>query len=93
MRNVLDNVRAECKEVARKAVALLDHGAFGIFEEDLFVTSSGQVTLNKVAPCLHNTGHYTQDACAVSQFKNHLRAVCGMDLGNTNIVVGAAASE
>jgi phosphoribosylaminoimidazole carboxylase (NCAIR synthetase) len=51
------------------------------------------VLLNEVAPRPHNTGHYTQDACAVSQFENHLRAVCGMPLGCTDMIVGAAASE
>jgi phosphoribosylaminoimidazole carboxylase (NCAIR synthetase) len=51
------------------------------------------VLLNEVAPRPHNTGHYTQDACAVSQFENHLRGVCGLPLGSTEMVVGAAASE
>jgi len=49
------------------------------------------VLLNEVAPRPHNTGHYTQDACAVSQFENHLRAVCGLPLGSTDLIVGAAA--
>ena len=70
-RNVLDNMWAKCEEVARKVAASLGNSAPGVFRVELFVTSSGQVTLNKVAPRPHNTGHYTQDACTVSQF-NHL---------------------
>jgi len=49
--------------------------------------------LNEVAPRPHNTGHYTQDACVCSQFENHLRAITGMPLGDTNLIVGAAASK
>ena len=51
------------------------------------------VLLNEVAPRPHNTGHYTQDACAVSQFENHLRAVSGLPLGSTSMSVAAAASK
>jgi phosphoribosylaminoimidazole carboxylase (NCAIR synthetase) len=71
-----------------------------VFGVELFLVNSGRkdggdldVLLNEVAPRPHNTGHYTQDACAVSQFENHLRAVCGMPLGCTDMIVGAAASE
>jgi len=50
-----------------------------------------RVLLNEIAPRPHNTGHYTQQACSVSQFENHLRAVCGMPLGSTRMIVEAAA--
>jgi len=67
----------------------------GVFGVELFVVEgedgSMDVLINEVAPRPHNTGHYTQDACAVSQFENHLRAVCGLPLGDTSMVVGAAA--
>ena len=67
------------------------HTAVGIFGVELFLCRDGTVLLNEVAPRPHNTGHYTQDACAVSQFENHLRAVAGMPLGSTDMCVGAAA--
>ena len=39
--------------------------------------------VNEIAPRVHNSGHWTQDACAVSQFENHIRAVAGWPLGPT----------
>lgn len=83
--------RTQAEAVARRAVDCLGAGAAGVFGVELFLTADGDVLLNEVAPRPHNTGHYTQDACAVSQFENHLRAVCGMEIGDTAVVAGAAA--
>lgn len=96
-RNVPADVRHRCEEVAMRAVDSLGDGATGMFGVELFLTNAPggglDVLLNEVAPRPHNTGHYTQDACAVSQFENHLRAVCGLPLGDTSLIVGAAASK
>ena len=97
-RNVPANIRHKCEEIAMRAVDSLGDGATGMFGVELFLVNTDKngeldVLLNEVAPRPHNTGHYTQDACAVSQFENHLRAVCGLPLGDTNLIVGAAASE
>ena len=96
-RNVPASVRHKCENIAMDAVSSLGDGATGMFGVELFLVNTGSgeldVLLNEVAPRPHNTGHYTQDACAVSQFENHLRAVCGLPLGDTNLIVGAAASE
>ena len=62
----------------------------GIFGVEMFVTKTGAVLLNEIAPRPHNTGHYTQDACYVSQFENHLRAVCNLPLGSTQMKVPAS---
>eukprot|EP00541_Cyclophora_tenuis_P016853 CAMPEP_0116557040 /NCGR_PEP_ID=MMETSP0397-20121206/9021_1 /TAXON_ID=216820 /ORGANISM="Cyclophora tenuis, Strain ECT3854" /LENGTH=340 /DNA_ID=CAMNT_0004082457 /DNA_START=74 /DNA_END=1096 /DNA_ORIENTATION=- len=77
--------------MAKRAIDSLGAGASGVFGVELFVTLDGKVLLNEVAPRPHNTGHYTQDACAVSQFENHLRAICGLPLGSTDLIVEAAA--
>ena len=69
----------------------LGDGASGVFGVELFLLADGSILLNEVAPRPHNTGHYTQDACAVSQFENHLRGVAGLPLGDTTMAVGAAA--
>lgn len=90
-RGVNANVLEECEDVARRAIASLGEGAAGVFGVELFVTKQNQVLLNEVAPRPHNTGHYTQDGCAVSQFENHLRGVAGMPLGSTKLAVEAAA--
>ena len=39
--------------------------------------------VNEIAPRVHNSGHWTIEACAVSQFENHIRAVAGWPLGST----------
>mmetsp|Transcript_67002 Transcript_67002/g.187292 ORF Transcript_67002/g.187292 Transcript_67002/m.187292 type:complete len:590 (-) Transcript_67002:244-2013(-) len=90
-RHVTAEVRLKCEQIAKKAIDSLGDGASGMFGVELFVTKNGSVLLNEIAPRPHNTGHYTQDACAVSQFENHLRGVCGMALGSTKMIVEAAA--
>lgn len=96
-RNVPANIRHKCEQIAMRAIDALGDGATGVFGVELFLAEGRRgemdVLLNEVAPRPHNTGHYTQDACATSQFENHLRAVCGLPLGDTNMAVGAAASE
>ena len=48
---------------------------------ELFVTRSGLV-VNEFAPRVHNSGHWTQDACLIDQFEQHVRAICGWPLGD-----------
>ena len=59
--------------------------AVGIFGIELFLTSEGKVLVNEIAPRTHNSGHFTLDACEVSQFEQHLRAICGLPLGNPTL--------
>ena len=53
----------------------------GCFALEFFETADGKLWVNEMAPRVHNSGHYTQDACATSQFENHWRAVLGLPLG------------
>jgi phosphoribosylaminoimidazole carboxylase len=92
-RNISLQARKECESIAQNAIDSLGVGASGMFGVELFVTKSGGILLNEIAPRPHNTGHYTQDACAVSQFENHLRGVCGLPLGSTELICEAAASK
>jgi 5-(carboxyamino)imidazole ribonucleotide synthase len=50
----------------------------GVLALELFVTNDGMLLANEIAPRTHNSGHWSIDACAVSQFENHVRAVCGL---------------
>lgn len=52
----------------------------GIFGIEMFVTKDGEVLINEIAPRPHNSGHYTNEACSVSQFEQHLRAVLDLPL-------------
>ncbi len=74
-RGVAEAVRA----IATQLVNSL--GVVGIFGIELFLTQSGEVLINEIAPRTHNSGHYTLDACTTSQFEQQLRAVCGLPLG------------
>jgi 5-(carboxyamino)imidazole ribonucleotide synthase len=56
--------------------------AVGVFGIELFITAEGKILVNEIAPRTHNSGHFSLDACLTSQFEQHLRAVCGLPLGN-----------
>jgi len=62
----------------------------GLFCLELFHLSSGDLVINEVAPRPHNSGHYTLDACTVSQFEQQVRAVCGLPLGEVRLLSPAA---
>src|SRR5262249_29613628 len=70
----------EAREIARKIGDALDY--VGTFCVELFVTPDG-LLVNEIAPRVHNSGHWTIDACAASQFENHIRAVAGWPLAST----------
>lgn len=59
--------------------------AVGVFGIELFLTPEGKVLVNEIAPRTHNSGHFTLDACEISQFEMHLRACCGLPLGNPSL--------
>ena len=54
----------------------------GVVGVEFFVLPGGDVVVNEFAPRVHNSGHWTDDACAVSQFEQHIRAVAGWPLGD-----------
>lgn len=78
----------KAKKLAEKTIAVL-HGA-GIFGIEMFVTKNGQVTVNEIAPRPHNSGHYTNEGCSISQFEQHLRAVLDLPLGRPELLCPSA---
>ncbi len=54
----------------------------GVLALEMFVTRNGEIVANEIAPRTHNSGHWSIDACAVSQFEQHVRTVCGMPVGS-----------
>lgn len=85
---VKENIRERAESVARSVAELLSgSGTFGI---ELFLDRNGQVLVNEIAPRVHNSGHYTTEACRTSQFEQHIRAIAGLPLGDTSLVVPAA---
>ncbi|HKB89573.1 MAG TPA: 5-(carboxyamino)imidazole ribonucleotide synthase [Opitutaceae bacterium] len=57
----------------------------GLLAVELFLTDRGDLLVNELAPRPHNSGHYTLDACATSQFEQHVRAVCDAPLGDAGL--------
>lgn len=70
----------KARAVTRKMLEALDY--VGVIGVEFFVLDSGDVVVNEYAPRVHNSGHWTQDACAVSQFEQHIRAVAGWPLSD-----------
>lgn len=75
-------------KLAKAAVAKLS-GA-GMYGVEMFLTTDNELLINEIAPRVHNSGHYTIEACATSQFEQHIRLVSDMPPGKTNIKVPAA---
>ncbi len=97
-RNICVEVHAPAevdKEIIAKAEklgtdtvkALKGAGVYGV---EMFLTQEGEVLVNEIAPRVHNSGHYTIEACKTSQFEQHIRAVAGLPLGPTAMKVPAA---
>ncbi|XBW36779.1 hypothetical protein QEN19_002356 [Hanseniaspora menglaensis] len=88
--------RVSQKEIdSAKELALQTVSAFpgcGIFGVEMFLLADGQVLINEIAPRPHNSGHYTIDACVVSQFEAHLRAVMGLPIPELGFVTGNTAA-
>lgn len=71
--------RTDAVLIAAKILNALDY--VGILGVELFVTPDGMI-VNEIAPRVHNSGHWTQDGCAVDQFEQHIRAIAGWPLGD-----------
>jgi len=85
---ITPELTARATEIALRAVTAV--GAIGSFGVELFLSATGEIAINELAPRVHNSGHYTIEACACSQFENHVRAVLGWPLGSTRLVAPAA---
>ena len=70
----------EAKAIAKKIADALDY--VGVLAVELFVGKDGTLLVNEIAPRVHNSGHWTIEACQCSQFEQHIRAVVGWPLGN-----------
>lgn len=76
-------VAEEAAAIARKIAVALDY--VGVLAVEMFLVEDGttaQLMVNEIAPRVHNSGHWTQDGCLISQFEQHIRAVAGWPLGD-----------
>ena len=71
----------EAEELARRICVALDYA--GVIGVEMFAAANGALTVNEIAPRVHNSGHWTLDGAVTSQFEQHIRAICGWPLGST----------
>ena len=71
-------IASEALEAAKRIANGLGH--IGVLAVEFFLEADGRLRVNEIAPRVHNSGHWTQDAGAVSQFEQHIRAVAGWPL-------------
>jgi 5-(carboxyamino)imidazole ribonucleotide synthase len=88
---VPERTAREAVEIARTVLEKLD--VVGVLCVEFFVTRSGGLLINELAPRPHNSGHFSFDACITSQFEQQLRAVCGLPLGSTELLRPAAMAN
>jgi 5-(carboxyamino)imidazole ribonucleotide synthase len=81
---------AERKRAEAIAVSVAEAlGHVGVMAVEMFELPDGKLLVNEIAPRTHNSGHYTYGACATSQFEQHVRAICGVPLGDPRALTGA----
>ncbi|KHK92678.1 5-(carboxyamino)imidazole ribonucleotide synthase [Novosphingobium malaysiense] len=82
---VVEQVPA-ARALAAKVAEALDY--VGVLTLEYFATQDGPV-FNEMAPRVHNSGHWTIEGAVTSQFENHVRAICGLPLGETRLAARA----
>jgi 5-(carboxyamino)imidazole ribonucleotide synthase len=77
---VTEQIAREVKSLTQKIADAF--GYVGVLAVEFFVSRDGKLLVNEIAPRVHNSGHWTIEACAVSQFEQHVRAIAGWPLGD-----------
>jgi 5-(carboxyamino)imidazole ribonucleotide synthase len=95
--NLVDNLVAparidsklceKAEGIALNIAETLDY--VGVLAVEMFITGADEILVNEMAPRPHNSGHHTMEAAVTSQFEQHLRAVCGLPLGSTELRTSA----
>jgi len=80
---VTAEIATAASEIGSKIARMLDF--VGVLAVEMFLVEDGgapRLMVNEIAPRVHNSGHWTQDGCLVSQFEQHIRAITGWPLGD-----------
>jgi 5-(carboxyamino)imidazole ribonucleotide synthase len=81
-------IAAKAQEIAKHVISTLD--MVGLLAVEFFLTKSGELLVNEIAPRPHNSGHHTIECCYTSQFAQHLRAILNLPLGETRLIMPGA---
>ncbi len=82
-------LEAAAQELAANIATAM--GLIGVLTVELFLMGDGSLVVNELAPRVHNSGHWTIEGAATSQFEQHVRAICGLTLGDVAMRSPAAA--
>ncbi len=85
---ISEELAQQARKDACTVAAKLDY--CGVMAVEFFVVENDKLLINEVAPRPHNSGHYTIDACLTSQFDQQVRAICGLPLGDTQLLTPVA---
>ena len=81
---ISEKITKKAEEIAKATMNVLN-GA-GIFGVEMFVTENDEILINEIAPRVHNSGHHTLQSSKTTQFEQHLRAILGLELGDTTLL-------
>ncbi|HWW42911.1 5-(carboxyamino)imidazole ribonucleotide synthase [Pedobacter sp.] len=82
-----DNIQQRAETIAKNIASALN--ITGLLAVEMFITKDGEILVNELAPRPHNSGHQTIEGNYVSQFEQHLRAICNLPLGDTRSITNA----
>ncbi|AFX98733.1 phosphoribosylaminoimidazole carboxylase, ATPase subunit [Candidatus Endolissoclinum faulkneri L2] len=85
--NISEVMAKKVNKAAETLIAALN--IVGLLTVEFFITDSGRILINELAPRPHNSGHWTMDGCATSQFEQFVRAIVGLPLGSTDMLVAS----
>lgn len=81
---ITDEQRKKAESIALRIAETFQ--VVGLMAIEMFLTNEGEIIVNELAPRPHNSGHFSMDACMTSQFEQHIRAICGLPLGDTTLL-------
>lgn len=87
---LVESQQQAARDMAAAVASALDY--VGVFTAEFFASAQGPL-FNEIAPRVHNSGHWTIEGAATSQFENHVRAICGLPLGSTATVAERVEME
>jgi 5-(carboxyamino)imidazole ribonucleotide synthase len=85
---ISEEIEAKAQKIAKDVISKLN--MVGLLAVEFFLTKSGELLVNEIAPRPHNSGHHTIECCFTSQFAQHLRSILNLPLGDTGLIMPGA---
>ena len=82
--DISDQLTDDAMALAQQVMEIFS--GIGMFCIEMFVTADNKLMINEIAPRPHNSGHYSIEGCVTSQFEQHIRAITGLPLGDTDLI-------